>query len=142
MIFFEFSLKLSLEQVNLGMDTAIPLGSIVTELISNAMKHAFPNGSKGKISIILCKKENYKQYLEKSGDFRADSECQDIGDLQFILVIKDNGTGFPKEIDFKNTDSLGLQIVTVPIEQIDGCIELERKNGTEFTIWFKDVVDM
>lgn len=133
------SLKLNLEQVNLGMDSAIPLGNIVTELISNALKHAFPNGSEGNISIILCKKDNYKQYLEKSENFRTDSECQDIEDLQFVLVIKDNGMGFPQEIDFKNTDSLGLQIVTILVEQIDGCIELKRNNGTEFTIWFKDV---
>ena len=121
------------------MDTAIPLGNIVTELISNALKHAFPDGSEGEISIFLCKKENYKQYLEKSGDIKTDSECKNIEDLQFVLVIKDNGTGFPKEIDFKNTDSLGLQIVTILVEQIEGCIELERNEGTKFSIWFKDV---
>ncbi len=95
------SLKLNLERVNLGIDTSIPLGSIVTELISNALKHAFPDGNKGEISILLCKKENYKQYLEKSGDIGKDSECRNIKDLQFVLVVKDNGIGFPKEIDFK-----------------------------------------
>lgn len=133
------SLKLNLEQVSLNMDTAIPLGNIVTELISNALKYAFPDESKGEISIILCKNENYKQYLEKSRDFRTDFECQNIEDLPFILIIKDNGKGFPKEIDFKNTDSLGLQLVNILVEQIDGYIELKRNNGTEFTIWFKDV---
>jgi len=133
------SSKLNLEHVSLGMDTAIPLGNIATELISNALKHAFPDGNKGEISIFLCKKENYKQYFENSGDIKTDSECQNIEDLQFVLVIKDNGTGFPKEIDFKNTDSLGLQIVTILVEQIDGCIELERNKGTKLSIWFKDV---
>jgi two-component system, sensor histidine kinase PdtaS len=136
---YNISLKLNLEQVSLGMDTAIPLGNIVTELISNALKHAFPAGSEGEISIFLCKKENYKQYLEKSGDIKKDSECQNIEDLQFVLVIKDNGMGFPKEIDFKNTNSLGLQIVTILVEQIEGCIEIERNQGTKFSIWFKDL---
>ena len=133
------SLKLKFAQVNLGMDTAIPLGNIATELISNALKYAFPSKSKGEVSIILCKKEDYKHSIENSGNFWTDSQCQGIEDLQFVLVIKDNGVGFPKEIDFKNTDSLGLQIVTILVEQIDGCIELKRDNGTAFTIWFKDI---
>lgn len=133
------SSKLKLDQVNLGMDTAIPLGNIATELISNALKHAFPNESEGEVSILLCKKENYEHYIENSGNFRTVSECQGVEDLRFILIIKDNGVGFPKEIDFKKADSLGLQIVTILVEQIDGCIELKRDNGTEFTIWFKDI---
>ncbi|MCC4771026.1 PAS domain-containing protein [Methanosarcina sp. DH2] len=132
------SLKLKFDQINLGMDTAIPLGNIATELISNALKYAFPSKSKGEVSILLCKKENYKHYIENSGGFRADSQCQGMEDLQFVLVIKDNGIGLPDEIDFKKADSLGLQIVTILVEQIDGCIELKRDNGTEFTIWFKD----
>ena len=133
------SLKLDLEQVYLGMDTAIPLGNIVTELISNALKHAFPDRREGKISIFLRKKEKYIQYLEKSEDVKIDSECQNKEDLPFVLIIQDNGTGFPKEIDFKNTDTLGLQIITILVEQIEGCIELERNNGTKFSIWFTDV---
>lgn len=133
------SLKLNLEEVHLRMDTAVPLGSIATELISNALKHAFPYGSKGKISIFLCNKENYKKYLEKSGDFRKDLECMNAKDLQFVLVIKNNGIDFPKEIDFKNTDTLGLQLVNVLVDQVDGCIELKRDNGTEFVIWFNNI---
>ncbi len=133
------SLKLNLEQVNLNMDTAIPLGNIVTELISNALKYAFLDESKGEISIILCKNKNYKRYVKKSRDFRTDFECQNIEDLPFVLIVKDNGKGFPKELDFQNTDSLGLQLVNILVQQIDGCIELKRNNGTEFTIWFKDI---
>ena len=136
------SLKLSLEQINLGIDTAVPLGIVVNELISNSLKHAFPNGNEREISVLLCKKENYKQYIQNSGNFIPDFQCQGLEDLQFVLVIKDNGIGFPKEIDFKNTDSLGLQIVTTLIEQIDGCIDLQRNNGTEFIMSFKDVTNM
>ncbi len=133
------SLKLSLEHVNVDMDTAVPLGSIVTELISNALKYAFPDRSEGEISIFLCKNENYKQYLEKSKNFRTDSECQNVEDLKFVVVIKDNGRGISGKIDLEDVDSLGLQLVNILVEQIDGCIELKRGQGTEFTIWFNDV---
>lgn len=133
------TLKLNVEEVYLGMDTAIPLGIIVNEFISNAVKYAFSKGVNGEIIVNLCKRENYKQHREKSGDIRTDSECQSIKDLQFVLVIKDNGIGLPKEIDFKNTDSLGFQIINLLVEQIDGCIELERNKGTKFSIWFKNV---
>lgn len=88
------NLKLNLEKVCLGMDTAISLGIIVNELISNSVKHAFPNES-GEISVSLCKVENGKKYLEKSGNIMVDSECRNKKHLQFVLVIKDNGKGFP-----------------------------------------------
>lgn len=126
----------NLEQIHLNMDTAVPLGNIAAEMISNALKHAFSAGIEGKITIFLCKKENYKKYLKKSGDFRTDSKCQGIKNSQVLFAIKDNGKGFPKEIDFKNTNSLGLQIVTTLVEQINGCIELKSDHGTEFAIWF------
>ena len=54
-----------------------------------------------------------------------------------MLTVADNGKGIPEEIDFENADSLGLQLVNILVEQIDGCIELKRNHGTEFTIWFR-----
>jgi len=53
------------------------------------------------------------------------------------LIIKDNGIGFPKDMDFRNTESLGMQLVIMLAEQIEGRIELERKEGTTFTITFE-----
>jgi PAS domain S-box len=130
------SLKLSLEQIRVGMDTAVSLGNITTELLSNALKHAFPDGLEGEISVFLGKRENYEKYFEKSKGIRTDSECQKMENLQFVLAIKDNGKGIPEAIDFENAESLGLQLVNLLVEQIDGCVELKRGNGTEFTIWF------
>jgi two-component sensor histidine kinase len=80
------------------------------------MKHAFVNDHKGKINI----------------DFHKD------GDL-FILIVGDSGVGFPEDLDFRNTASLGLQLVNNLTGQIDGKIELNRKNGTEFKITFKEL---
>ncbi|MDP1553772.1 MAG: sensor histidine kinase, partial [Methanobacteriaceae archaeon] len=97
-------------------NTAIPLGLIVNELITNSLKHAFPNGRKGEINVGFYKKGE-----------------------EYEFTVKDNGIGFPKDIDYQNTDSLGLQIVTNLTGQIDGKIELNRNNGTEFKINFKEV---
>jgi two-component sensor histidine kinase len=58
-------------------------------------------------------------------------------DLPLMLTVADNGEGFPEGVDFRNTDSLGLQIVNVLVEQIEGYIELKRNNGTEFSICFR-----
>lgn len=111
-------LKLELENIFLDMDTAIPLGIIVNELISNSLKHAFPDGKNGEIQIKLCREEN----AEKP---------------RIILIVSDNGKGLPKTVDFRNTSSLGFQLVTTLVEQIEGSIELENGEGSKFTISFE-----
>ncbi len=130
------SLKLDLEQVYLGMDTAIPLGIIVNELVSNALKHAFPAGRRGEIQMNLHKAEIP---AAKNGISDSGPGCIEKDSFDYILRIADNGKGMSEEIDFENTDSLGLQLVNILVEQIDGCIELKRDHGTEFTIWFRNV---
>jgi two-component sensor histidine kinase len=62
--------------------------------------------------------------------------------FQYALTVGDNGQGIPKEIDFENPDSLGLQLINILVEQIDGCVELKRNHGTEFTIWFKNIEEL
>jgi len=104
-------IKTDVETVFLDMDTAIPLGMIVNELISNSFKHAFSPRQKGEIHVNLS--------LDKE---------------KLTLVVGDNGIGFPENINFRETDSLGLQLVTTLISQIGGIIELERDKGTRFRI--------
>ena len=109
-------LKINVEDILLDINTSIPLGLIVNELITNSLKHAFPNGMKGKINIdFYLKNDHYK------------------------FAVKDDGIGFPEDIDFQNTNSLGLQIVNSLTEQIDGEIKLNKSNGTEFKITFKEL---
>jgi two-component sensor histidine kinase len=107
-------LKVNVEDVFLGIDTAIPCGLITNELISNSLKHAFPGGRGGEIRIELCSDH----------------------DGQFTLVVSDNGVGFPQDLDFLDTDSLGLQLVNTLIDQLEGTIELDRSGGTVFEITF------
>jgi PAS domain S-box-containing protein len=109
-------LKINAENILLDINTAIPLGLIVNELITNSLKHAFPKGMKGEIIV----------------DFHP------IND-HYEFTVKDNGIGFPEDLDYQNTDSLGLQIVNSLTDQIDGEIELDRNNGTEFKITFKEL---
>ena len=125
------SLKIDLEQVHVDMDTAIPLGIIVNELVSNSLKHAFPDRSEGEICISLQKTETF---AVKSKIFGQD--FKEVNGFQYILRVTDNGKGIPEEIEFQRADSLGLQLVNILVEQIDGCIDLKRNCGTEFAIWF------
>jgi PAS domain S-box-containing protein len=132
----DISFKLNLEQVYLGMDTAIPLGIIVNELVSNSFKHAFTAGGKGEIRINLRRTETSAVKNNVSG---PDEECMEKNGFDYVLEVSDYGKGISQEINFPSADSLGLQLVTILVEQIDSCVKLERDHGTKFTIWFSDV---
>jgi PAS domain S-box-containing protein len=110
------SLQIDVEDIFIGIDAAIPCGLIINELITNALKHAFPDAKKGLIRLSITSLDNQGKELE--------------------VIIGDNGIGFPQEIDFRNTDSLGLHIVVTLVRQLKGKIELVRSVGTEFKISF------
>ncbi|MCL4294917.1 MAG: PAS domain-containing protein [Anaerolineae bacterium] len=107
------TLKVQAEDVHLGIDAAVPCGLIINELISNALKHAFPNNYPGEILVELQKDQQ-----------------------QISLCVSDNGIGFPTDLDFQNTNSLGLQLVNTLVGQLDGTIELQNGSGTIFKINF------
>jgi PAS domain S-box-containing protein len=142
-------LKLDVEKIFLGMDTAVPLGIIINELVSNSLKHAFPLKKEGEIYIQLRRSEEYSTLQGKSsrntGDKIAVNEnAQMIGFSgikmnekdKLTLIVRDNGIGFPEKLDFHETTSLGLQLVTTLVDQIEGNIELDKTGGTEFRISF------
>jgi two-component sensor histidine kinase len=105
-------LKLNIDDIPLGITEAIPCGLIINELVSNALKHAFPEGREGELTI---------QLLRGSAN-------------RITLTVSDNGIGFPENVDFRNTPSFGLTLVNSLVGQIDGSIELDRKAGTTFTV--------
>ena len=111
----EIKLKLDIQNVFLNLDLAIPCGLIINEIVSNALKYAFVDNSLGgEISIVMK-----------------------ISGKNLILNIGDNGKGLPPNIDYRNTESLGLQLVITLTDQLSGTIELEFKKGTNYTIIFK-----
>jgi len=132
-------MQLDIEETFLGMDTAVPLGIIINELVSNSLKHAFPPGRKGEIRIKLCKTEESKKNKNISNIINnIDSKNSVDKSIQYKLIISDNGLGFPENIDFRNTSSLGLQLVNILVEQLEGTIELEKGVETAFKILFKE----
>ncbi len=108
-------LVLDIDKVILNVEITIPLALILNELLTNSLKHAFPDGRGGEIKVEL------KKY---DGNYR--------------LSVSDNGIGFPEDLDYHNTDTLGMLIVNSLTDQIDGKISLERHHGTKFTLTFND----
>ena len=109
-------MKFDAEEVKLGIEQATPLGLIVNELLNNSLKYGFPENRSGEIAISLRSVE------------------QDM--IEF--VFSDNGIGIPEDLDWRNTDSLGLQLVLLLAEnQLDGTVNLNREKGTRFTVRFR-----
>ncbi len=105
-----------IEDVSFGLDTAIPVGFIVTELISNCIKHAFPDREEGTIKIHL----------------------KTIGEGEFEFLFQDDGIGIPAHVDPRNSKSLGLELVDAFVEQLKGQIEIRHERGTEVRITFEE----
>jgi PAS domain S-box-containing protein len=111
----EIKLNLDIQNVFLNLDLAIPCGLIINEIVSNALKYAFVDNSMGgEISISM----------------------KIVGE-ELVLRIGDNGKGLPKHIDYRNTESLGLQLVVTLTDQLSGSIDLDLEKGTNYTIVFK-----
>jgi PAS domain S-box-containing protein len=135
----DIGLKLNLEQVYLGMDTSIPLGIIVNELVTNSLKYAFKPGMEGEISISLCNIKDSDEVRENSADSGTNQEFENEKCFQHMLIVADNGSGIPSEFDIENTDSLGLQLINVLVDQIEGHLEIKVDTGTEFRISFNNM---
>jgi two-component sensor histidine kinase len=93
----------------------LPLGLLLTELITNSLKYAFPGGRKGRLQVNL----------------------QKVVD-RMVLSVADDGIGFPEHLDYQNTTSLGLQLVMGLVRQLDGTIDMKREQGTAFNITFPE----
>jgi two-component sensor histidine kinase len=103
--------------LRLGIDVAVPCGLIVNELVTNSLKHAFPDGRNGEVNVGLC----------------------ETGDGHLLLKVRDNGVGMPQGFDYRQTESLGLQLVNALVRQLDGSVELHCEGGTTFAITFSGV---
>jgi PAS domain S-box-containing protein len=109
----EIGLKLDVGNVFLDLDRAIPCGLIINELLTNALKYAFVSKDEGEVRIVLKQNGN-----------------------EICLIVSDNGVGFPSTIDFRNTESLGMQLVVTLVQQLRGEIVLDNSSGAHYTITF------
>lgn len=105
-----------IDGIVLNVDTAIPCGLIVNELVSNSLKYAFPDGKQGQINVSM----------RKDGS-------------RFTLVVSDTGIGLPKDFDYQESPSLGLKLVHTLVDQLGGTVEIDRQGGTQFRITFREI---
>jgi PAS domain S-box-containing protein len=110
-------LHMSVQPVAIGADTAIPCGLIANELISNCIKHAFPEERSGSVTVIVRS--------PATGEYE--------------MVVRDDGVGIPEDLDYEVSDTLGLRLVRRLVQQLRGTMEVVRSDGTEFRMRFFDV---
>jgi two-component sensor histidine kinase len=108
-------INVDVDDFSIGMETAVPMGLIINELVTNSIEHAFPQGE-GNINLNL----------HKNGE-------------TFILTVRDNGLGLPEGLDPKKVKTLGLSLVNSLVEQLNGSMEVEVEHGTTFKISFKEL---
>jgi PAS domain S-box-containing protein len=108
-------LNINMKNIYLNIDTAIPCGLIINEIVVNSLKYAFPEYGKGNITITIQQEDNLYQ-----------------------LTVADDGIGMPQDMDPDHTNTLGLKLIYSLTTQIDGNVELSRSHGTKYTINFQD----
>ncbi len=108
-------LETDFEKIALDVNLAIPFGLILNELISNALKHGFAKGRKGVLRIRLRR--------------GAGGEV--------MLRVTDNGAGVPPHLDIRKSDTFGLKVVNLLVNQLDGVLDLDRIGGTSFIVTFR-----
>jgi len=105
-----------IEPIMLSVDSAVPCGLILNELVTNCFKYAFRGMDHGEIQISLKRTEQ----------------------AHLRLTVSDDGVGFPKDVNFRETESLGMQLITTLTDQLDGTISLRNGRGTTFDIVFPE----
>ncbi|AFY66493.1 signal transduction histidine kinase [Geitlerinema sp. PCC 7407] len=117
----QIALTIHVENVSLDIETAIPCGLVINELVSNALKHAFPNNQAGQIQIHFSQ----QPAAETSHSQR-----------KFTLMVRDDGIGLPVDLDIRRTKTLGMALIQGLVRQIGGQLEIHNQTGTTFIISF------
>ncbi len=111
----QIRLHTELDQLALDLDDALPFGLLISEVVSNSLKHAFPQGRSGEVSVLLRRQS----------------------DTAISLVLSDDGIGLPRELDWTTSRSLGLRLVRALAQQLRGTLEIRSEGGTEVHLTFK-----
>ncbi|NQT26773.1 HAMP domain-containing protein [candidate division KSB1 bacterium] len=121
-------IDIQIKDVHIELNTAIPCGLLINELLSNSLKYAFPDLKKGRIKIQL------------NEESMPPESTQEINCRYHTLIISDNGIGIPEKVNPETSDSLGLRLVQALTKQLHGQITINRKHGTTYTIKFKEFI--
>jgi two-component sensor histidine kinase len=113
----DIRINIRVENVFLDINSAVPCGLLINEIISNACKHAFSGRDKGNIDIFFGKE-----------------------DEQFHLIVRDDGVGMPENTDFSKFKSLGMNLVQALASQLGATLEIKTQNGVSFSIVFTEKV--
>jgi two-component sensor histidine kinase len=108
------AVSLEVDRIVLNMNSAIPLGLLLNELTSNAIKHGFPNGRTGTVNIALVR-------LPKN---------------MISLTVADDGVGLPDSINWRSASTMGMTLIVGLAHQLDGSVEVDTTHGTKFTVTF------
>jgi hypothetical protein len=111
----QIHLHTELDQLELELDDALPFGLLISEVVSNSLKHAFPQGRGGEVSVFL----------------------QQQSDKTISLILSDDGIGLPRELDWTTSRSLGLRLVRALAQQLRGTLEIRSQGGTEVRLTFQ-----
>lgn len=109
-------IRCNVDDFTLNIDTSIPLGLMINELLTNCLKYAFPSDRKGEIVVTIRKTNSNK----------------------ILLSVKDNGVGINEGVDFENSNSLGLRLVNMLVTQLNGDLRVTTDKGTEFIVIFNE----
>jgi two-component sensor histidine kinase len=118
--------KINIGDIKLSLDTAMPCGLMVNEMMTNAYKYAFP---------IDWAKQKLDDF-----EFSVWISVEELGQNKYILEFSDNGIGIPEEFDIMNAESLGMKLINSLVIQLNGSLEIKRNNGTHFKIEFEDLI--
>jgi two-component sensor histidine kinase len=114
----KINIRIEIKDIILNIDTAIPCGLIINELVSNCIKYAFPDKREGMITISMS--------TNKNGSY--------------TLIVKDNGVGLPEGFNVHTSKTLGIELVTLLTSQLNGTLEIATNGGAEFKIIFEESV--
>ena len=115
-------LNININDIDICIDSAVPCGLIINELVSNSLKHAFPEMGK------------------QCDDFIINIDFNKIGNNELLLIVGDNGIGIGPDINDKKENSLGIQLVETLVDQLEGTMEIDLSSGTVCRIRFKEII--
>lgn len=108
---------IDIDDISLNIETAIPCGLIIDEIVANSLKYAFPNDRDGRIKI----------------------ELHSLDENKLKLVVSDDGVGIPDNVNPDNTDTFGMQLIKYLAKQLKGTVELDKSNGTKYELLFSEL---